>query len=366
MFNLAYPVIIALIGAGLLGVCSGMLSCYATLRQQSLLGDVIAHASLPGICLMFVFTFTKHTGWLLLGAFVSGMVAVTFMGLLVRYTLLKMDTVMALILSLFFGAGVFLLAIIQEIPQASQAGLETFLFGSAAALLLSDIYILVVGVFIIVVSIFVFWKELKALMFNRYYIQSLGFSTKWLDTLVTFLLVLTIVLGLQFVGVVLMSALIIAPAVAARQWTDRLSVMMVLAVLFAVLSTSIGVYISSVGSQLSTGPVIVVVICMVSFMSLFFAPKHGVIYNWIKALLSRKELREQLVLSYLFVLARTHADVTHPHDIKTLSLLGKQPSPRLLQSLRNQGWVYHDQGDLWGLTQRGYDHVVAQGYMEVS
>ena len=352
--SLSYPLVIAFLGSILLGISSGILSCYATLRQHSLLSDTIAHASLPGICIVFLFTFTKQPLFLFFGAFLSGLLGVWLMGVVVRTTILKTDTVMGLVLALFFGFGVFLLTIIQKYPVASQAGLETYLFGSAATLLVADIYLLLVCFIVIFCSVMVFWKEFKCFIFDAQYYMSLGFSVKRTEFLLMVLMVLTIVMGLQLVGVVLISALMIAPAIVARQWTDRLSIMMIIAVSVSVLAASFGVYVSSLQPHLSTGPLIVVVVSIIAFLSLFFAPKHGQFFKLLRQKFFKKEIHDKLLLQYMFYLARTHRDYTRSHDVNTLKLVDNFPAASNLTRLAQQKLIYHDHSSYWGLTRKGY------------
>ncbi|CAI8029790.1 Zinc transport system membrane protein TroD [Geodia barretti] len=227
---------IVAIGAALLGAVSGSLGTYAVLRRQSLLGDAISHAALPGVAIAFLLTGSKTPLILVLGAALAGWLGTLLILSIVRLTRIKYDSALGIVLSTFFGFGLVLHTLIQRTGNANQAGLDTFLFGQAATVLESDV--LTIGILggVAIIIMFVFWKELKLLVFDEGFAASLGFPIRVLDILLTSLLVIAIVLGLQAVGAVLMSAMLVAPAVAARQWTNKLSLMMFLAACFGALA----------------------------------------------------------------------------------------------------------------------------------
>lgn len=274
-----YTVRTVAMGAGILGIVSGALGSFAMLRRQSLLGDAISHAALPGIVLAFILTGTKASLVLIVGAALAGWIATLWMTSIVNNTRIKEDSALGLVLSVFFGIGLLLLTYVQKLPNAAQAGLDSFLFGQAAALLMSDVITMAVLGSIALLVMVLFWKEFKLLTFDREFGASLGYPMRTLDILLTTLLVIAIVIGLQAVGVVLMSAMVVAPAAAARQWTDRLGVMVVLGALFGAIGGVGGTMISSTGAGLSTGPTIVLTISVIVFVSLFIAPNRGLLWN---------------------------------------------------------------------------------------
>lgn len=163
-------------GTAILGAICGMLGSFAVLRKQSLLGDAISHASLPGIAIAFLLTGTKDTNVLLLGALISGLLGAFWIRGIVKNTHLKTDTALGLILSVFFGFGMLLLTYIQKQPNANQAGLDKFLFGQAATLLLEDVWLMAAVTGICLVVLLLFWKEFKLLLFDEDYTKTLGFN----------------------------------------------------------------------------------------------------------------------------------------------------------------------------------------------
>lgn len=280
--HLDYTLVIVAIGAALLGTVSGALGTYAVLRRQSLLGDAISHAALPGIAIAFLLTGSKTPLILVLGAAIAGWLGTLLIFSVVRLTRIKYDSALGIVLSTFFGFGLVLHTLIQRTGNANQAGLDTFLFGQAATMLKSDV--LTIGILggIAIAIMLVFWKELKLLVFDEGFAASLGFPIRALDILLTSLLVIAIVLGLQAVGAVLMSAMLVAPAVAARQWTDKFSVMIFLAACFGALAGVSGTIISSSASRIPTGPTIVLCATVVVGFSILFAPNRGLLWDWFR------------------------------------------------------------------------------------
>jgi manganese/zinc/iron transport system permease protein len=265
------------LGAATLGLVSGILGCFAVLRRQSLLGDAISHAALPGIALAFLLTASKAPFVLVLGAAIAGWLGTLAVMVAVRNTRIKEDTALGMVLSVFFGFGILLLTFIQKLPDASQAGLDKFLFGQAATLVERDVVTMAILGAIALAAVAALWKEFKLFSFDPEFAASLGYPTRLLDILLTSLIVIAIVIGLQTVGVVLMSAMIVAPAAAARQWTERLSVMVLLAGLFGAAVGVLGAVTSSLLERLPTGPTIVLYLSAVVLISLLFAPNRGIL-----------------------------------------------------------------------------------------
>ncbi|MBL7056057.1 metal ABC transporter permease [Candidatus Woesearchaeota archaeon] len=351
--SLDYTLKIVLLGSLLLGIVAGALGSFAVLRKQSLLGDAISHAALPGIALAFIFTLSKHPLVLLIGALLAGWIGTLFVLLVTKLTKLKEDAALGILLSVFFGFGVFLLTKIQNLKTATKAGLDKFLFGNAATLLKEDVITMSVLGLIALFLLFLFWKEFKILTFDRSFAQSIGFNSKYLDILLMTLIVMAIVVGLQTVGVVLMSAMIIAPAVAARQWTDRLNVLVFLSAFFGGISGVVGALLSSSISKLPTGPTIVLVASLIVFISLVFSPHRGMAMDWLKTLKNKKTIHKTRVLYYLFKLAESHNNIYYSHDVSSIKAIDKTSVDKALQQLKIKGFVQNTEGSRWKLTSKG-------------
>ncbi|MCC6453379.1 MAG: metal ABC transporter permease [Caldilineaceae bacterium] len=343
------------LGTVVLGLVSGALGSFAVLRRQSLLGDAMSHAALPGVVLAFMLTGQKNPVVLMTGAAGAGIAAVLLMVVINRYTRIKEDSSLGIILSVFFGFGLLLLTWLQRSPDARQAGLTTFLFGQAATLLERDVIVMAIFGGAVLVLLMLFWKEFKLLSFDRDFGASLGLPMQGLEILLTMLLVIAIVIGLQAVGVVLMSAMVVAPAAAARQWTDRLGLMVTIAAIFGALSGVVGTLISSTGSNLATGPVIVLCASFLVAISLFLAPNRGLLWNWLLRRRQRRRLHTSQVLSNLYRLAMQHDDPTHAHNARVLQVMGARVKEvdASLHTLAEQGLVRNVAGEEWALTKQG-------------
>jgi manganese/zinc/iron transport system permease protein len=342
-------------GSAALGVASGALGSFAVLRKQSLLGDAVAHAALPGIALAFLLTGSRATLVLLLGAAAAGWLGALLVMGVVRTTRIKYDSALGMTLSVFFGVGLVLLTYIQRIPVAAQAGLDTFLFGQAATLLRRDVTVIAVLGAAALLVVLAFWKEFKLLAFDPDFAGSLGFPVRGLDVLLTALLVTAIVIGLQTVGVVLMSAMVVAPAAAARQWTDRLGRMVALAGLFGALAGVSGALISSLTARMPTGPTIVLCLSAIVIVSLLLAPNRGLLWGYVRERMSRRRLQTEAVLGDLYVLATRHEDPLHGHPVSVLRTMsiGHGGVDRSLEALRDRGLVRRLPDGRWALTPQG-------------
>lgn len=277
-----YTFQIVALGSIALGILTGVTGTFAVLRKQSLLGDSIAHSALAGITMAFIMTGTKNTEILLLGALIAGLLATFIINSISNNTRINFESAMALIMSVFFGVGFILLTHIQKLPDSQQAGLERFLFGQAATILQRDVYFVIGVTLIVVIIMLLLWKEIKVFTFDPVYAHSIGLSTKFLNIVLSGFIVAAIIMGIQMVGVVLMSALIIAPAVAARQWTSSLTGMTILAAVFGAISGLEGTIVSSLINKFPTGPAIVVIASIIVILSLLFAPGRGILNKGLR------------------------------------------------------------------------------------
>jgi manganese/zinc/iron transport system permease protein len=354
------------LGAAALGLASGALGVFAVLRRQSLLGDAISHAALPGIALAFLLTGTKVSALLLLGAALAGWLGTLVVLAVVRTTRIPEDSALGIVLSVFFGFGLVLLTFVQRQPNAAQAGLDTFLFGQAATLVASDVALIagLGGIALLVVA--AAWKEFKLLAFDREFGTSLGLPMRAVEVLLTTVLVIAIVVGLQTVGVVLMSAMVVAPAVAARQWTDALGVMVVLAGAFGALAGVSGALISGAAAGVPTGPTVVLSVTAIVALSLLFAPRRGLLWSALAQRRARRQIREELVLGGLLELAVQHPGEEHGHSVEALEALsaGRTDVRRSLDLLAERGHARRLADGGWSITaagRRASDAIEARG-----
>lgn len=283
-----------LLGSLILGLTSGVLGCFAVLRRQSLIGDALAHAALPGICLMFIATGTRSSEWLLVGGLITGLIGTLIVIGISRWSIVKLETALGIVLSVFFGWGILLLTRIQHTEGAGQSGLDRFIFGQAATILPRDIRVMAILAGVSLTLVILFYKELKLVTFDPEFAASIGISPNLFGLFIAGLIVVAVMIGLQTVGVILMVSLLIAPAVAARQWTSNLRTMIVVAGTFGMASGALGALSSSLIERLPTGPMIVMVASVLVLLSLLVAPERGILWQSRYRRARARELRNQI------------------------------------------------------------------------
>lgn len=312
-----YTLRIVALGGAILGLVSGVLGSFAVLRQQSLMGDALSHAALPGVAIAFLIA-GRDLGVLLIGAGIAGWLGVQFINAVTSTTRIKQDTAMAMALASFFAIGIALLSYIQGRGDAGQAGLDSFIFGQAASIQRNDVVLISVVGSIAFAVLFAFWKEFKLITFNREFAEANGFNVRFLDSLLSLLIVVAIVLGLQLAGVILMVGMLIAPAVAARQWTHKLGQMVALSGLFGAFSGASGAIISGIDVGLPTGPLIIVVASLIVTVSLMFAPERGLVATMQRQRRDRRQFATTNVLRDLYTHGLQHNNPHEPMRVQTL------------------------------------------------
>jgi len=279
-------------GCTLLGIVSGIIGCFAVLRKQSLLGDAVSHASLPGVCIAFLLTNSKNTEILLMGALSVGIICIGLIQVIQNYTKIKFDSALAFILSVFFGMGLVLMSYLNKLPGANKSGLNKFIFGQASTFLERDVNIMLYVGIVLLIIITLFWKEFKISSFDADFTSTLGFHAKAIGMFISFLIVITVIIGIQAAGVILISAMIISPAVAARQWSKKLSIVTLLSAIIGGISGAMGSIISTFDATLPTGPLIILVSGIFVLISFLFS-KKGIIARNYRIYIRNKKLRLQ-------------------------------------------------------------------------
>ncbi len=351
-----HTVRIVALGSGILGAVAGTLGSFAFLRRQSLLGDAVSHAALPGIAIAFLLTGSRAPLVIMLGAAIAGWIGTLAVRSVVNRSRVPFDSALGIVLAVFFGFGLILLTYIQKMPTAAQAGLDSYLFGQAAALLRRDVAAMAVLGGVAIVLVLALWKEFKVLSFDSAFGASLGLPMGRMDVLLTSLLVVAIVIGLQTVGVVLMSAMIVAPAAAARQWTQRLGSMVMVSAAIGVASGVLGAVASAIVPRLPTGPTIVLLLSGVVAVSLLLAPGRGLVWRWLRLGRLRQAPQLDPVLIHLYALSLQHVgDPGHGHSVAVLRTM----SPRdadidgALEGLASRGLARQRLDGLWAPTELG-------------
>lgn len=293
-------VIYVVVGMFCITASSALIGTFAYLRKRSLIGDAVAHSLLPGICLGFILAGEKNTIYLFVGAFLTGWFSTYLVDYIVNHSKVKQDAAIGIVLSTFFALGIVLLTFIQNGSYTDQGGLNHFLFGQAAAINKSELVLFGVILFVILISVVLFYRAFVVVAFNADYAKSVGLPLRFIEFFMTSLTVLAIAAGIQALGVVLMSALIVTPAATARFWTHKLRKMLVIAVLFSVFSGIFGAYISYNNSGTPTGPWVVMVLSIITLLSFVLSPKKGILSSYLKAQKNKSKILHENILKAIY------------------------------------------------------------------
>jgi manganese/zinc/iron transport system permease protein len=289
----------------LLGCACGLMGGFLLLRKRSLMGDTLSHATLPGVGLSFMLLVAlggdgKSMPILLAGAGITGVIGCAAVLFIREQTRIKDDAAMGIVLSVFFGAGVAILGVIQKMPEGSAAGLESFIYGKTATMVMSDFQILVfITVCVITCSLLLF-KEFRLLCFDENFAAVLGWPVKFLDILLLALITAVTVAGLQAVGLILIIAFLITPAAAARFWTNQLDRMLMLSALIGAASGWIGASLSAFFPRLPAGAVIVLVAALFFVVSMLIGTERGVMIRFLRQSQLEKRMGRQHLLRALY------------------------------------------------------------------
>jgi manganese/zinc/iron transport system permease protein len=345
-----------IIGTALFGISSGVLGCFAVLRKHALMGDALAHAALPGVCLAFLLSGgMKHPLLFIIGAATTGLLGSLAIQAITRWSRIKEDAAIGLILSVFFGVGIVLLTYIQHQPYGNQAGIDKFLFGQAAAMVTQDVALFGGLAVLLLLAVLMAYKEFKVIAFDPGFARASGIPVGAMDVFLLVLIVLVVTAGLQAVGVVLMAAMLITPAAAARQWTDRLGWMLCLSALFGATAGVIGTIISTTASRMPTGPWIVVAVTTIFGISIVLAPRRGILQRWLVQHKTAGRIQRENVLKTLYRLTEDRGFPAYPiATIQEYRHLTTRTCQRLLRRLKDLGWAACDtQSAMWRLTDTG-------------
>ncbi len=348
-----------MLGTAILGATAGVVGSFAVLRKRSLVSDMLAHASLPGICVAFMIMGTRDMLGLSLGAFLSGLLGIGVLTLIGRWTRTKEDAAIGIVLSSFFGIGIVLMSLIQRQGSGHQAGLNSYLFGEIVSIQVADIKLLSYIGLGLLVLLFLIFKELQLFCFDQGYASSLGWPVTILDIIMMASLAVVTIVGLPICGVVLMAAVTIFPATTARFWTNRLQSLLLLAGILGAAAGIIGTFLASplpvqwLGfdplafgynrSSLPPGPLIVLTSAAFFLCSMFFAPKTGLLARvWSETTLRLKILHDHMLRS-LYELSEETLPERPAIGISTLRshrAVNKFAFKWWLKRAQTRGWIH--------------------------
>lgn len=317
-----YNTRIVVLGTTMLGVAAGIVGVFMLLRRRSLLGDVVSHSTLPGIAIAFIMMEMIRPGggkWLpglLIGALLAGLAGILCTKLILRYTRIKEDAALAIVLSVFFGAGMALFKAVQYIPSGSQSGLNHFILGKTASMVAADVWVIAEVSVAIVVVIGLLFKEFSLLSFDDKFAAAQGWPVFRLDLLLMLLVAGVTVIGLQSVGLLLVVAMLITPAAAARFWTDRLGRTTLVAGMLGGGGAFCGVLISAMYPRLAAGPVIVLTGVLFFLVSMLFGVRRGIVVRVITHRQLKAAVGRQHILRALFEFLEPKCDPSAPMSLQ--------------------------------------------------
>lgn len=363
---------VVLLSTTVLGVAAGVVGVLAMLRRRSLLGDAMSHAALPGVCAAYLVLGERSFWGFMVGAVVAGLCAVGFVQAVRTFTRVKEDAAIAIAIGGFFGVGIVLSRVIQnQTGGGNKAGLDGFLFGQAASMVRQDAWAIGGVSAAALIATSVFYKELKAVCFDAGFAAGQGWPTKSIDFGLMALVCVCTVVGLPAVGVVLMVAMLVIPGAAARFWSDRLGVVMVIAgvigggaglmgtVLSAVMGESGGGGGGRVARGWPTGPMIVLVAALVFVVSLVASPGRGVAAMWLRRARMRRKMGVQHVLRDAYESLEERGDFGREWDALALAGTARVDVGSLRRAER--AGLLERRGERWALTpggQREAAHLV--------
>ena len=267
----------ALMAGILVGITCGLIGCFIILRGLALMGDAISHAVLPGVAIAYMLGFSFF-----IGAAATGVLTALGIGYIAQNSRIKHDSAIGIMFTAAFALGVVLISL----KRGTGVDLWHILFGNVLAVSRADLWMILVISLVVIATVTLFYKQLLLSTFDPIMAQSIGLPTKLIHYLLMLLLSLVTVASLKTVGIVLVVAMLITPGATAYLLTDRLSVMLVLAVIFGVFSSVTGVYFSYV-YDVATGAVIVLVASILFALSFFFSPKQGFLPRVQRAIFTR-------------------------------------------------------------------------------
>ncbi len=368
-----YNTRVVIAGATLLGGAAGIVGSFTLLRKRALMGDALSHATLPGIAIAFIVAnalgHARSLPVLLIGATLSGLLGVAAILLIRNLTRLKEDTALGAVLSVFFGAGLALMGVVQQMKGGHAAGLESFIYGKTASMGISDAVLIASAGFACILVCVLMYREFKLLCFDTEFAGSEGYPVWILDLLLMGLVVTVCMVGLQAVGLILVIALLVIPAAAARFWTENLRAMIVISALLGGASGATGAAASALFARLPSGAVIVLACAACFVISLFFGTSRGLVARWWRARRLNRSVAEQHLLRAMYEILETRlgwpalADQDNAEELaETVSVAALRDKrswsatalKREIRRAERAGWI-RETGDHVQFLQRGLE-----------
>lgn len=313
---------IVALGSALIGITCGLIGSYVVTRRLSLFGDTLSHAVLPGIAVGFIWAESKDNIALLIGATAAGFLGVSCLTFLQKYTHIRQDSALGIVLSGFYAVGICLLTRIQKMEFGSQSGLDSFLFGQASALSIEDLWgigctLLMVGLFILFA-----YKKLLITGFDHSFSRSIGIPADFLQYVLWLLLAFCVISSLQIIGVILASALLIIPAVTASLLVKRMHTYLLVSAALGAAAGLAGSFLSFLGQGMPTGPLIVLISTGIFISVLCLRPTNGLLTQWYFSRKNTLRIQRENTLKAVYQILESHN--FQNQTIRTQELMSKR------------------------------------------
>jgi manganese/zinc/iron transport system permease protein len=357
-----HALLVATAAALAMGIVSGVVGLLLMLKKQSILGVSVSYASLPGLMIAFLLVGTRIQGALLAGAALTASLMAIYVIFLVKNKSLQRSSSVNLLLTASLGLGLVFLTISNHNPTLVPQDISNFLFGEVATIQLLDAQITVSVALAVLFALFLFWKELIIVACDPSYAVSAGYAVFRLDLLLAFLVVSAVLSGIQTVGVILMGAMLVAPAVAARSWTNSRRIMLLLSMLIGGFAGVIGTILANMTPKLPIGPTIVLLASGFACLSFFFAPRRGILWVHLRQRKLQNSTDPYAVLNMLYLLSKQHKDVNHGHSEATISAFYplKKNLGDMLAHLSTLDMVIQTKPQYWAITGAGVQEMEAK------
>lgn len=299
----------SLLAAVCVGLCCGLLGSFVVVRRVALVGDALSHAVLPGVVVGFALSEERNIWLVFACALAVGLLGVLMVRAVVNTTRLKSDAALGIVLASFFGVGIFMNSLVQK------AGVKSFLYGELSTISDADLLMMGVASVVVVVVVMLLLRPFRVLSFDEGYATGLGYPVALLNGIFFGLLGFTVVVTMQAVGVILVSAMLITPAATAYLLSERLEKMMWLAVSIGVVTAITG-FLISLKVDLLTGPLIAMVGAVIFAAVYFFAPRHGVVARWLRFNRRRHRVQRENSLKAIYKCIEKKGGKDHTLSLK--------------------------------------------------
>lgn len=316
-----YSVQIVLLGVILMGMGCGLMGGFVVTRKLSLFGDTLSHAVLPGVAVGFIFSQSKNSFSILMGAMIAGFLGVFLISLIKKTTKVRLDSALGLVLSGFYAVGICLLTRIQKMDFGNQSGIDRYLFGQITGLSTADVLGMGISCILILLLTFLLYKEMLVTGFDPGFARSVGIPVDLLQYILWMLLAFSVITSLQVVGVILVSALLIIPAATASIITQRMKSLLFWSAGLGILAGIVGTYLSFLGNRLPTGPLIVLTSTSFFIITLFLHFKNGLLFKWIRSRGKEQKIAIENTLKAIYQELENH---NFSEDTITLGNLAKR------------------------------------------